>query len=156
MTERTSNKIWAGIAAGLLTTAVLAFVGIGAYRAGQRSEQTIEVVGRVGGEGDVARTVVVEDGWRGGWHGPGPAIWIVPLIIVGVCLLFASRRGPRYGWNGGGWQGDPESWRRGYEHERDDWHRRAHASDPGGSPGSGSAPPPPPTSPPDPLTSRPD
>ena len=63
MSERTGNKIWVGIAAGLLTTAVLAMVGIGAYRAGQRSDQTIEVVGQVAGEGDVARTVVV-DGWR--------------------------------------------------------------------------------------------
>ena len=92
MSERTGNKIWVGIAAGLLTTAVLAMVGIGAYRAGQRSDPTIEVVGQVAGEGDVARTVVV-DGWRNGWHGPGPGFFLIPIVIIGLVLLFAGRRG---------------------------------------------------------------
>ncbi len=121
MSERTGNKIWVGIAAGLLTTAVLAMVGIGAYRAGQRSDQTIEVVGQVAGEGDVARTVVV-DGWRNGWHGPGPGFFLIPIVIIGLVLLFAGRRGggPRSGWYGPSWD---------RERELEDWHRRAHEAD---------------------------
>ena len=116
MSERTGSKIWVGVAAGLITTAVLASVGIGAYRAGQRSDATVEVVGRTVGEGgDVARTVVV-DGWRGGWHGPGPGLFLFPLLIVGLVLLFATRRSRWDRW------GDRER-------ELEDWHRKAHQDD---------------------------
>ena len=114
-----NKKVLAGIAAGLLTTAVLVLVGAGAYRAGQRSDATSEAVERAAeGGGDVGRTVLVAgDGWRDGWHGPGPGIVIFPLIVVGLVLLFASRR------RGGG----PGSWHRGFDPGLDDWHRRAHA-----------------------------
>ena len=138
MAERTSSKVWAGVAAGLLTTAVLALVGIGAYRAGQRSDATIEVVGRAVGQSDATRTVVV-DGWHGGWHGPWPGFFLFPLIIVGLVILFATRRGR-------GWGGGP---RDGGDRERhlDDWHRRAHGADV--APASPAVPPIPPNSPTD-------
>jgi len=115
-----NKKVLAGIAAGLLTTAVLVLVGAGAYRAGQRSDATIEVVGGTEGGSEIARTLVVAgDGWRDGWHGPGPGIVIFPLIVIGLILLFASRRGPGHG---------PGSWHRGWDGRLDDWHRQAHAA----------------------------
>jgi len=115
-----NKKVLAGIAAGLLTTAVLVLVGAGAYRAGQRSDATIEVVGgATEGSGDIGRTVLVAgDGFRDGWHGPGPGIVIFPLIVIGLVFLFASRR---RGGGPGGWHGGP------FNADLDDWHRRAHA-----------------------------
>ena len=95
-----NRKILAGIAAGLLTTATLLIVGVGAYRAGERSDRTVEVVGEVATTGEgTTRTVLVPAaaGWHGGWHGPGPGFLIFPLIVIGLFLLFASRRG---GWRG--------------------------------------------------------
>ena len=117
-----NTKILAGIAAGLLTTATLLIVAAGAYRAGERSDRTVEVVGQVVSDGEgTTRTVVVPAGgygWHDGWHGPGPGLFIFPLIVVGLIVLFWSRRG--------GWHGPP-----GY---RDDnlreWHRRQHGDEP--------------------------
>jgi hypothetical protein len=119
-----NRKILAGIAAGLLTTAVLVSVGVGAYRAGERNDRTVEVVGEVvtNGEG-TSRTVIVPSGdyrWDGGWHGPGPGFVLFPLVVIGLVLLFASRRG---GWHG--------PYRHHDHHRRDDdelreWHRREH------------------------------
>jgi hypothetical protein len=111
-----NSKVLIGIAVGLLTTAVLVMVGAGAYRAGQRSDQTIEVVGDVVTNGeDSARTVLVPvDGWHDGWRGgPGFGFFVFPLVIIGLVLLFASRRG-------GPWRGP---WR---DDELRDWHRRQH------------------------------
>jgi hypothetical protein len=120
-----NRKILAGIAAGLLTTAVLFSVGIGAYRAGERSDRTVEVVGQVVSNGEgTTRTVLVPAngyGWNGGWHGPGPGFLIFPLVVIGLFVLFASRRG--------GWQG-PHRHHGGYNGYDDDhlreWHRRQH------------------------------
>ena len=59
------------------------------------------MVGEVVGNGEGAgRTVLVPAdgyGWHGGWHGPGPGFLLFPLIVIGLFLLFASRRG---GWRG--------------------------------------------------------
>jgi hypothetical protein len=123
-----NRKILAGIAAGLLTTAVLVSVGVGAYRAGERSDRTVEVVGEVvtNGEG-TTRTVVVPAGGYG-WNdgGRGPGFLIFPLIVIGLVLLFASRRG---GWHG------PYRYHRGDhgyhdDHELHEWHRHQHGDEP--------------------------
>ena len=86
-----NRKILAGIAAGLLTTATLLIVAAGAYRAGERSDRTVEVVGQVATDGEsTARTVLVPaGGWHDGWHGPGPGFVLFPLIVIGLFLLFA-------------------------------------------------------------------
>ena len=125
-----NRKIVAGIAAGLLTTATLLIVAGAAYRAGERSERTIEVrsdrtvevVGEVvaGGEG-AGRTVLVPAdgyGWHGGWDGPGPGFLLFPLIVIGLFLLLGSRRG---GWRGHHRSGDDDL---------REWHRRQHADEP--------------------------
>ena len=127
-----NRKVLAGIAAGLLTTAALVLVGTGAYRAGQRSDATIEVVGTgVEGGADLPGRMIVlaGDSWRGGWHGPGPGIFVFPLIVIGLIVLVVSRRGPgRGGWPGG----------RGL----DEWHRQAHAAPVPTAPAVGDSPPP--------------
>jgi hypothetical protein len=116
-----NKRILAGIAAGLLTVAVLLAVGVGAYRAGERSDTTVEVVGEVvtGTEG-ATRTVLVPTGatgWHGGWHGPGFGFVLFPLLVIGVVLLFASRRG---GWRGPG----------PCDEDLREWHRRQHGDQP--------------------------
>ncbi|MFV0307793.1 MAG: hypothetical protein ACK5OX_08620 [Desertimonas sp.] len=122
--NHTTNRIWAGIAAGILTTAALAAVGLGAYRAGQRDDTTIEVVRGSVDEGG-ARTVVVDGMWRDGWHGThrgGPGFVLVALLVIGVIALVASRRGRRCEpWSGRPWMA---------EDHLDRWHRRAHGGDP--------------------------
>jgi hypothetical protein len=117
-----NKKVLAGIAAGVLTTAALLAVGIGAYRAGERSDRTVEVVGEVvaNGEGTSRTVLVPADGWHGGWHGPGFGFLVFPLIVVGLGLLFASRRG---GWRGPSYRDRDE--------ELSAWHRRQHAGDTG-------------------------
>ncbi len=121
------NRKWlAGIGAGVLVTAALILVGAGAYRAGERSSDDVQVVGEVVREsGSATRTIVVDGG---GWHhGPGffPGFFVFPLIVIGIVLLVASRRRAWYG---------PPRWQYG-EAELAEWHRRAH----------GEAPPPPPS-----------
>jgi hypothetical protein len=122
-----NRKILAGIAAGLLTTAVLVSVGVGAYRAGERSDRTVEVVGEVVTDGEgTTRTVIVPSGdygWNGGRHGPGPGFLLVPLIVIGLILLFASRRG---GWHGPSRYHDHH----GRDDELREWHRREHEPTP--------------------------
>jgi hypothetical protein len=110
------NKVLAGIAAGLLTIAALVTVGVVAYNAGEHSDRTVQVVGEVATTGEsTARTVVLPNGyWHGGWHGPGCGFLIFPLIVIGLVLLFASRRG---GWRGPRW----------YDDDLQSWHRRQHA-----------------------------
>src|SRR5262245_4514355 len=94
-----NNKILAGIAAGLLTVAALVTVGVVAYNAGERSDRADRaVVTEVVSDGEgTARTVLVPaDGyWHGGWRGPGFGIGflVFPLVINGIVLLVASRRG---------------------------------------------------------------
>jgi hypothetical protein len=117
-----NKKILAGIAAGLLAVAALLTVGIVAYNAGERSDRQVEVVGEVVANGESAtRTVLVTaDGWHGGWRGPGFGFLIFPLIVLGLVLFFASRRG--------GWRGP-----RYYDGYSDDelraWHRRQHGDE---------------------------
>jgi hypothetical protein len=118
-----NRKILAGIAAGLLTTAVLLSVGIGAYRAGERSDQTVQVVGEVVSSGEgTTRTVLVPAngfGWNGGWHGPGPGFFIFPLFVIGLFVLFASRRG--------GWRDRCHDYPGRYDDDRlREWHRHQH------------------------------
>jgi hypothetical protein len=126
-----NRKILAGIAAGLLTMAVLISVGVGAYRAGERSDRTVEVVGEVvaNGEGTTRTVLVPADGygWHGGGHGPGPGFLLFPLIVIGLVLLFASRRGS--------WRGGPYRCRRDHhDDELREWHRREHEpAAPGGT-----------------------
>lgn len=122
------NRKWmAGIAAGLLGSAALIGVGVGAYQAGERNATDVEIVGEVIGEGDSAgRTIVVDDD---GWHrdrGFFPGFLVFPLVVGGLVLLFASRR--RH-WHGPG---------RYSETELEEWHRRAHGGDPGTDRRSGS------------------
>jgi hypothetical protein len=113
-----NNKVLAGIAAGLLTLAALVTVGVVAYNAGERSDRTVQVVGEVATTGETAtRTVVLPDGyWHGGWRGPGFGFLIFPLVVIGLVLLFASRRG---GWRGPRW----------YDDDLQAWHRRQHADE---------------------------
>ena len=113
------NRKWiAGIAAGILVSAALILVGVGAYRAGERSGDDVAVVGRVLTDSDSAGRTIIVDGH--GWHGgPGfffPGFFVFPLIVFGFVLLFASRRG----WGG------PGRYRYG-DAELAEWHRRAHA-----------------------------
>jgi|RhiMethySRZTD1v2_1073278.scaffolds.fasta_scaffold23072_5 hypothetical protein len=110
-----NNKVLAGIAAGLFAVAALVTVGVVAYNAGERSDRTVQVVGEVATTGEATtRTVVLPDGyWHGGWRGPGFGFLIFPLIVIGLVLLFASRRrGPRW-----------------YDDDLRAWHRGQHADD---------------------------
>jgi hypothetical protein len=115
-----NKKVMAGVAAGLLTVAALLTVGIVAYNAGERSDRSVEVVGEVVADGEGAtRTVLVPaDGhWHGGWRGPGFGFLIFPLIVIGLALFFASRRG--------GWRG-PHQYT---DEELRAWHHRQHGDE---------------------------
>jgi hypothetical protein len=119
------NKKWlTGIAAGILVTAALIAVGVGAYNAGERNATDVQVVGEVVGEDDSAvRTIVVDGhGWGWGRGGPGffPGFVVFPLIVIGIVLLVGSRRRR--------WYGPP--WRYDADPELDAWHRRAHGESP--------------------------
>jgi len=122
-----NRKVLTGIAAGLLTAAVLATVAIGGYRAGERSDRadrTVTVIDQTATDG---RTVVVPpDRWGDEWGHPGFGFFLFPLVVVGVVLLLVSRP-RRHGYYGRGWDGPP--WRRGYEAELHEWHRREHGGD---------------------------
>lgn len=96
--ERKETKMrrpWlTGIVAGVMTTVVLAMVGIGGYRLGERNGRTIEVV--TSGElGTSEGRVIVADGWGHGWHG-GPGFGFgflfLPLLVIGIIWLVGSRR----------------------------------------------------------------
>jgi hypothetical protein len=114
-----NKRVLAGIAAGLLTAAVLATVAIGAYQAGQRNDRTITVVGQTTSAGQTI--VVPADSVRDGWGGPPFGLILFPLLVVGVILLVTSRRrhygGYRRGWGGPAWvydcDTDPREWHRG-------------------------------------------
>jgi hypothetical protein len=115
-----NNKVLAGIAAGLLTVAALVTVGVVAYNAGERSDRAVVTEVVSDGEG-TARTVLVpaDRYWHGGWRGPGFGIGflVVPLVVTGLVLLIASRRG---------------SWRGPRVYPDDElraWHDRQHGGD---------------------------
>ena len=105
-----------GVAVGVLVAASLLLVGVGAYNAGQRNAETVEVV--TAGETAGRALVVPVDTWRGGWHW-GPGFLVFPLIVIGLVLLFSARRR-------GGWC---PPWRYGDDEALREWHRRAHADD---------------------------
>src|SRR5262245_49575770 len=108
------NRKWMiRIGVSLLVLAGLAVVAGVAFRAGQHHDEARELV--VGDTG--VRTVVVADGWRHGWPGFGFGFLFFPLLIVGLILLFSSRRAA---W-GGSWRGRDEELRQ--------WHQRAHAEE---------------------------
>ena len=108
------NRKWmTRIGVSLLVLAGLAVVAGVAFRAGQHHDDVRNAV--VGDDG--VRTVVVTDGWRHGWPGFGFGFLFFPLLIVGLILLFSSRRAA---W-GGPW--------RGREEELRQWHQRAHAEE---------------------------
>lgn len=123
-----SKKVLTRVAVGVLALAAVAFVAGIAYRAGERSDHddrqhTVTIVGEIpgdetasGGADSGTRTVLVDvdGGWRRGWRGPGPGIVVVPLVVAGVILLFASRG---RGWRGPGPYDDDEL---------REWHRRQH------------------------------
>ena len=122
------NRNWLlGIGAGVLVATALLLVGAGAYRAGERNANDIEVLRESGG---TVRTVIVDDWHRGAGFFPG--FLVFPLIIIGIVLLVASRRRawcePR-----------PYGYPYGPHQSLDEWHRGAH--------GEGSPPPIPPTPP---------
>lgn len=109
-----NRKVLTGIGISLLVLASLVLVAGAAFRAGDRHDG--DAVRELVVGDDTARTIVVDGGWRGG---PGFGFLLFPLVIGGLILLFASRRGPRFG----------PPWR-----DRDDdlrsWHRRVHAEEP--------------------------
>jgi hypothetical protein len=111
-----SRRVWTGIVAGVLASAVVLSIGFGAYRAGQRSE----VVTRTVGDGEVVR--VIDGGWG---HGPGPGFFLFPLLIVVLVVLLV--RGGRH-WHGGwGRPYGPGPWGPGGPDPAfEEWHRRAH------------------------------
>jgi hypothetical protein len=122
-----NRKVLTGIAAGLLTAALLATVAIGGYRAGERSDRadrTVTVIDQTSSDG---RTVVVPDGhWDDDWGHPGFGFFLFPLIVIGVVLLLVSRP-RRYGYYRHGGDGPP--WRHGDDADLRDWHRREHGGD---------------------------
>ncbi len=110
------NRTWlARIGVALLVTAALVTVAGIAYRVGDRDG--LDGVGREIVVGDDGTRTVVVDGFRGGWGGgPGFGFLLFPLIVVGLILLFRSRR---------------PQWGNGPRREEDlrDWHRRQHVAD---------------------------
>ncbi len=122
------NRKWMiGIGVSLLVAASLILVGIGAYRAGERDDAQIQVVGEVLREGEsTGRTIVVNgDGWDGHW-GFFPGFFVFPLIVIGLVLLCASRRRRYYG-HGYGYPAGPGC---PPPDDLDEWHRRAHEDEP--------------------------
>ena len=111
------NRTWlARIGVSLLAIAGLVVVAGVAYRIGVHDD-AVPGIGREIVIGDDGTRAVVVDGWRGRWGGgPGFGFFVFPLVIVGLVLLFRSRRDR---WNGG---------LRG-EAELRDWHHRQHVAD---------------------------
>ncbi len=127
------NRIWVGVAAGLLAATALVGVGIGAYRAGQDDDHVTRIVteqGETVRDGGVVR-VVDRDGW--GWRGPGPGFFLFPLLLVGGIFLIArAGRGHRGYWGHGygyyGGPGGPGRWGPPEDRVRE-WHRHLHEED---------------------------
>lgn len=119
-----SRRVWIGILGGVLAAGLVVSVALGAYRAGQRHDLVVRTVGESGGE-----VVRVVDGPRWG-YGPGPGLFLFPLLGIGLIVLLV--RGGRQ-W-GGGWS--PCGPGGGPVQGLDDWHQRAHeaADRPPGSP----------------------
>jgi hypothetical protein len=118
-----NRRVWTGAVAGVLAAMVVLAVGVGAYRAGQDHE----VVTRTVGDGQVVR--VVDHGWG---YGPGPGFFLFPVfgILLVVLLVRGFRRG--HGWYGPSGPGyGPGPWAHGGPPPAfEEWHRRAHESQP--------------------------
>ena len=137
------NRTWlARIGVSLLAIAALVVVAGVAYRIGVNDDGVPGIGREVVIDDDGTRAVVVA-GWHGRWGG-GPGFGfgflVVPLVIVGLVLLFRSRRDR--------WYGGPRG-----EAELRDWHHRQHVADvpvatvpaaPTAPPDAGDAPTPPP------------
>lgn len=132
------NRVWMAALAAL----VLLVVGIGVACAvwgdSEWGRHSGEVVNRTIAE-DGTETIVVRDGYRGGfWFFPFGLLFF-PLVILFWVAIFRALafRGP---W-GGGDRGGPGSTGGGATPAWfDDWHRRAHGTDengPSDRPGSG-------------------
>lgn len=127
------NRVWTGVAAGVLAATVLVGVGIGAYRAGQDDDGRVTrvVTEQVEGEdGEIVR--VVE---RDGRHGPGFGFFLIPLVVIGGILLItrAGRHrhhwGHGYGYGPGRWGGPGSGPGCGPDDPARAWHRRMHEAD---------------------------
>ncbi len=82
-----TRRMWTGILAGVLGAMVVVGVTAGAYRIG-RDDSVVRTVG----DGEVVRVV------EHGWGGPGPGLFLFPLLLIGVVALVAwGRRGPAGG-----------------------------------------------------------
>ena len=128
-----SRRVWTGIAGGSLAALVLISVALGAYRAGQHHE----VVTRTVTDGQVVRVV------DGGWYGPGPGFFLIPLLGIVLVVLLVRGRRPWYGgWNrpygpgAGPWAGEGG----GAETAFREWHRRAHEDADAANPANQSEP----------------
>ena len=126
-----NRRMWIGVVAGVLAAMVVVSVGLGAYRAGQRSDAVTQVVGDGGGE--VVRVV----GGHGWGYGPGPGFLLFPLLgIVLVVLLLRGRAGPNGGSNRGCGPGAGYGYG-GPDEAMQDWHRRAHGDPAASTSGTG-------------------
>jgi hypothetical protein len=111
----------------------LVAVGVGAFNAGQRHEITT-VAPATGVAGETVR-VVGYGHWGPGWGGPHFG-FLFPLLIIGlIVVLVAGRRRAYWGHPWGGPCGPS-----GRDTALADWHQRAHAGAPEGTPGTRATP----------------
>ncbi len=108
------------IAAALAALAlVVVGVAIGAASDGDWGRHDAVVVSNPTGGTESGQTVVLADGHWGHGFFFFPFGFLVFLLLVFLVVSFIPR-----GHRGGPWNGDRSRW-------LDDWHRRAHANEPG-------------------------
>jgi hypothetical protein len=119
------------ILGGLLAVGLVAGIAFGAYRAGDRHDDSDRIV-RIespAGSQDVEVVAIKDRGW-----GFFPGFFFLPLLFI--LLFFLLARGVF-----GGWRAGPGAWRR---IDPEEWHRRQHEPDAART--SGNEPPTPPAS----------